>query len=322
MIDFVLGAGLAALLVRGWLRGLVREAIGFGVILVGTFLAFRLASPVGAIVSGMSGAGEDAARIAGGIIVFLVVSVGGAVVSWILHRGVRALPGLTTANRLGGAAFSGIAGLIAATVVVSVLTLLPLPDGPARSLRDSSLVGAMTDAGGLPQQLLGLISLDRVLTSALELELVAGEHRLVAPESGRIDIKAASRDELAVRRKASRRLADLVNQSRIEFGADPMARSEALDEVALDHALALYERGRLTHNRGGERIEGRLATANIPVVAAGEAIALAPSPRSAHEAILNDTAGAADVAERRYRRMGVAVVRGPLGLLAVVVFAG
>ncbi|NND02083.1 MAG: hypothetical protein HKN91_04790, partial [Acidimicrobiia bacterium] len=32
MIDFVLGAGLAALLIRGWLRGLVREAIGLGVI--------------------------------------------------------------------------------------------------------------------------------------------------------------------------------------------------------------------------------------------------------------------------------------------------
>lgn len=61
------------MIVRGWLRGLVREAIGLAVIVVGIFLAFRLAGPMGAVVSGMSGAGEDAARIAGGIIVFLLV---------------------------------------------------------------------------------------------------------------------------------------------------------------------------------------------------------------------------------------------------------
>lgn len=322
MIDFVLGVGLAALLIRGWLRGLVREAIGLGVIVAGTFMAFRLAGPMGAIVSGMTGAGEDAARIAGGIIVFLLVSVGGAVLSWLMHKGVRALPGLTTVNRLGGAAFSGLAGVLAATVVVSVLTLLPLPSGPADALQDSTLIGSMTDADSWPQKLVGLISFDRAMTEALELQSVAGEHRVVAPARGRIDIEPVPKDDLAIRAKAATRLAEMINRSRVDLGVDPMARSDALDEVALRHALALYEVGRVGHNSGQGRIGARLADAAIPVVVSGEAVALAPSARSAREIILADPSGRADVASPAFRRIGTAAVRGPLGLLVVVVFAG
>ena len=322
MIDFVLGVGLAALVIRGWLRGLVREAIGFAVIFLGAFLAFRLASPMGAVVSAMSGAGEDASRIAGGIIVFVLISGGGALLSWVLHKGVRALPGLTTANRAGGAGFSGLAGILAATVVVSVLTLLPLPQGAAEPLEDSFLVGAMTDSDRWPQQLLGLISLDRVMTAALELQTVAGEHRLVAPERGSIDIEPAEADELSIRRKAATRFGELINRARINSGADPLARAEALDDVAADHALALYRAGRLSHSAGDGRIAVRLAAADLPVVVSGEVVALAPSPRSAQEVVIDDAPGAADVTNRAFRRFGIAAVRGPRGLLFVAVFVG
>jgi len=322
MIDFVLGAGLAALLVRGWLRGLVREAIGLGVIVAGTFLAFRFAGPVGAVVSGMSGAGEDASRIAGGIIVFILASVGGAVVSWIVHKGVRALPGLTTANRLGGAAFSGLAGLLAATVIMSVLTLLPLPSGPAGALEDSSLVGTMTDGDGIPQRILGLISFDRVLAAALDLQDVAGGYRVVAPANGRVDVEPAPSEELAIKGKAATKAGELANQERAEAGEDPLARSEALDEIALNHALGLYQRGRLTHNSETGKVADRIEAVGLPVVAAGEAIALAPSPRSAVEAMLGDEAAAADIVSGSYTRLGVGAVRGPFGLLVVIVLAG
>ena len=286
MIDFVLGVGLAALLIRGWMRGLVREAIGLGVIFAGTFFAFRLAGPMGAVVSAMSGAGDDASKIAGGIIVFVLISVGGAVLSWILHKGVRMLPGLTTANRLGGAAFSGLAGILAATIVVSVLTLLPLPDGPTEAMEGSSLVGAMTDPDGLPQAAVGLISLDRVLARALELQEVAGEHRLVAPARGGIDIAAAERQELSIRGKAANHAADLFNRERVSAGSDPLSRSDALDQIALDHALALYQAGRLSHNSGAGRVAARLEAADIPNVNAGEVVVLAQSVRSATEAMV------------------------------------
>lgn len=322
MIDFILGAGLVALLVRGWLRGLVREAIGLGVIVAGTFFAFRLAGPMGAVVSAMSGAGDDASKIAGGIIVFLLISIGGAVLSWVAHKGVRMLPGLTTANRLGGAAFSGLAGVVAATLVVSVLTLLPLPSGPADALADSSLVSGMTEPDGWPQGLLGLISIDRVLSQALELQDVSGEHRLVAPPRGRIDIAPAERSEISIKGRAASKAADQFNRERVAAGADPLARSQALDDLALNHAIALYQAGRLGHNSGAGGLRARLEAADIPNVISSEIVVVAQSVRSATEAMVADVAAAADVADRNYRRLGVAAVRGPVGLLIVVVLTG
>ena len=62
--------------------------------------------------------------------------------------------------------------------------------------------------------------------------------------------------------------------------------------------------------------------AEIPVVTSGEAIAMAPSARSAHEAIVADEAGGRDITDSSYRRVGIGAVRGPLGLLVVVVLAG
>jgi len=232
------------------------------------------------------------------------------------------LPGLTTANRIGGAAFSGIAGILAATIVASVLTLLPLPSGPTTALDESSLVGAMTDPDGLPQAVVGLISLDSVLAQALELQDVAGEHRLVAPKRGRIDIAAADRSELAIKGRAASSAADLFNRERVAAGADPLARSEALDQIALDHALAVYQAGRLSHNSGVGRINARLDAADIPNVSSGEIVVLAQSVRSASEAMVRDEGARADLASRDYRRFGVGAVRGPLGLLVVVVVAG
>ena len=322
MIDFVLGIILAGLIIRGWLRGLVREAIGLAVIVAGIFLAFRLAGPVGSVVSAMSGAGDSTARFAGGIIVFLLVSVGGGVVSWIAHKGVRAVPGLTTVNRAAGAAFSGLAGVLIATVVVSALSLAPLPATAKESLDNSSLVAGMIDPDGLPQALVGLVSFDRVLTAALELDGVIGSHKLVAPQRGRIELEPATPDEVREAGKATDRLGSLVNRARVAAGADPIDRTDLLDQVARSHAEALYQAGYLSHNTGSGRIPARLDAAGHRYVTAGEEIALAPTVSTIIEVLTEDADAAATLGDKAYRRMGVAVVRGPLGLLGVVVLAG
>ena len=47
MLDFVLGLFLAALLVRGWVRGLVRELLDLVGLVVGLWIAFKLSQPFG-----------------------------------------------------------------------------------------------------------------------------------------------------------------------------------------------------------------------------------------------------------------------------------
>ncbi|NND03966.1 MAG: CAP domain-containing protein [Acidimicrobiia bacterium] len=197
-----------------------------------------------------------------------------------------------------------------------------MPSGPTGLLEDSSLVSALTNPDGLPQQVVGLISFDRVLAQALELQDVAGEHRLVAPARGNVEIAPATRQELAIKGRAATTSAELFNRERVTLGADPLARSDALDQVALDHAIALYQAGRLSHSSGAGRINARLDAADIPNVRSGEVVVLAQSARSASEAMVRDESARAELADRDYRRFGVGAVRGPLGLMVVVVIAG
>ena len=69
MLDFVLGALLVALAVRGWMRGFVRESVSLIVLVVGLFFAFRLSTPGGAVIESLAGTSTDASRLAAGIVI-------------------------------------------------------------------------------------------------------------------------------------------------------------------------------------------------------------------------------------------------------------
>jgi uncharacterized membrane protein required for colicin V production len=49
MLDFVLGAALAGLAVRGWIRGFVREILDLVGLVLGIWVAFTLSQPLGSM---------------------------------------------------------------------------------------------------------------------------------------------------------------------------------------------------------------------------------------------------------------------------------
>ena len=317
MIDFLLGAIFIGLLVRGWMRGLVREVIGLAVIVVGIFLAFRLSEPAGSLVAAMAGTSADVSRYIGGVAVFLLISVGGAVISFVVHKGIRFLPGLTTMNRVGGAGFAGMAGLLAATVGLSLIALLPLSGSWQQRLDESTIAGFLTEPDGLPQTVMGFVGGDGVVATVLDLENLVGERHLVGSASS-MALPPADQDELRHAKKASRRLYDLVNESRVDAGTDPLARSDVLDDLAVDMAFDLYTSGRF---RLDLDVEGRVEAAGLPVVEAAEVIGLGATPGSVHEGFLDEPRAVAALEAGGFRRVGVAAVRGPLGLVTVVLLA-
>ncbi len=109
MLDLVLGALLVVLAIRGWMRGLVREIISLAVLVVGTVAAFRLSTPLGRVFAAMSGASPDATRYVAGIAIFIGLAIAAAVISRVLHLGMRVLPGVSTLNRVAGAGLSLLA---------------------------------------------------------------------------------------------------------------------------------------------------------------------------------------------------------------------
>ncbi len=317
MIDFVLGAVIAALLVRGWVRGLVHEAIGLAVVLVGTVAAFRLSSAAGAVVAAMAGTSADVSRLIGGVAVFVLVSVGGAVAAYVLHRGIRVLPGLPTANRAAGAGFAGLAGLLVATVALSAVALMPVPDALQDRLEASVLAGYLTDPDGPPQTALGVLAGDRVAATALDLQDLFGERRLIGG-SQRVALPPADQDDVELESAASQRVYGLVNESRVTAGSDPLTRSDVLDGVAAQAAFDVYTTGRFVV--AGD-VEHRVEAAGVPVVAAAELLGLGISAPSVHEGLVAEPDVAETLADASFRRMGVAAVDGPLGLVTVVILA-
>lgn len=323
MIDFVLGAVLVALFVRGWLRGFVREAIGLGVVVVGTILAFRLSTPVGGFVAGFAGTSPDVSRLIGGALVFLGISTAAAIVGVILHRGIRILPGLPTVNRVGGAVLAAGGGAIVATVVLSVLTVAPVPEALAAELDESRFASTLTDPEGIPQQALGVASGDHIMSVVLRLEGIVGTPHVGDPGPNTVFLNVDADADIKLQRDASEGLVELVNTARVEADVAPLAPSAALDAVAAAHAKTMYRDGWVAHTSPeGTTPSDRLDAAGIPYVTQVELIGLAASEETTVASWQADEATARRLSNTRQRKIGVAVVSGPLGRLAVVVMTG
>lgn len=318
MLDIVIGALLVVLVIRGWMRGLVREVLGLVVIVVGTLVAFRLSTPTGRVIASMSGSSPDAARVAAGIIIFLAVSVGAAIVSRLLHRGIRALPGLSTLNRVGGAAFAVSAFLLLVTLIVSLARLMPLPQTVADELDRSEVVAVLTDPGGLPQNIVGILSGDRVMGLALRIHRLTGSPVIVVAPGEEVQIPSWAGRPLLVPGAATT-VMGLINRARASASADAVLRSDALDGAAAVLAKEMVVSGRAVVMTDGE-LRAFLNGRGIPTVVRGEIVAVAASPESAHSGIAHHRSKT--LLEPRFNKVGVAVVRGSLGFVVVELFAG
>jgi uncharacterized membrane protein required for colicin V production/uncharacterized protein YkwD len=319
-LDLILGLILVGLVVRGWMRGLAREALGLAVVVAGTVVAFRSSSLVGPWVERISGASPDTARVVAGIAVFLLISIAAGVVSHFVHRGIQALPGLSTVNRVAGAALAAAAYVVVLTVVVSLLAVAPVPHAVADQVDGSVVAGRVTDPTGMAQRMLRLLAGDRVMQVVLQLEELAGVPRIVPAPGETVEIPPAEAADLTVRPDDAAEIFEMLNRERVAAGVDPVVRSAALDEVAQRRAEDMYASGKVARRTDGLRDD--LMDLGIPTVARAEVVALAATPASAHEGLHDDESTGPEQVGHDYLKVGVAVVEGPLGLMVVEVLAG
>ena len=108
---------------------------------------------------------------------------------------------------------------------------------------------------------------------------------------------------------AAEDLLDRINQARIDAGLEPLAWSEPMSLVATTRAVSAYQTGTLVSS---SPIEERLAAVGVHVDNADERLVLAATGES--------LAGVLHVSGTP-SAIGVGVVEGPYGLIAVVVTA-
>lgn len=322
MIDALVVLAIGLLLVRGWYRGFIREGMDLAVLVVGAVLAFRLAGPVGSVVAAVSDISPDVARFIGGILVFFAVGIAGAIgVRW-LEQTTR-LPGLNVANRIGGAGLAAAWGLFLTTIFLTLAVVLPMPTTVANAVDDSAVARTLTDPDGLPQSVFNGLAGDGIIETVLELRHLVGTRQVVIEGDEAVEFPPADPNRLEPDPESARRIFDLVNESRIEAGVDPIAWSDALVEVGEGHARDMYVNGYFSHvSPTTGTVADRLFAAGITYRIAGENLALAATPDDTHRGLMDSPGHRRNILLEDYTRVGIAVIDGPLGLMTVQVFTG
>jgi len=322
MIDVVALLLLGVLLVRGWVRGFVREGMDLAGLVVGTVLAFRLAPAVGSVVAALSGVSEEAARLIGGALILIAVGVAAALVTRMIEGRFR-LPGLNLVNRAGGAGLAAAWGVFLATLVLTVGVVLPMPAAVAAQLESSAVTRTLTDPDGLAQEAFTGLGGDRIVGAVLRLRELVGSRRVVIGPGERLELTAAAPEDLEDDPAAARRVFELLNEARVDGGLAPLVWSDTLAAVAAGHASEMYREGYFAHESPvtGD-IGDRLAAAGAPFSVAGENLALAVTTTEVHEGLMESPGHRANILGVTFRSAGVAVIAGPLGLMTVQVFTG
>jgi len=322
MIDFILGLFLAGLLVRGWLRGFVRESLDLVGLVVGLWVALRLSGPLGEFLTDRFGVSPEVATIGAGIVLFILFGIAMSIAAHYLSK-VMNLPGLNLINRLGGAAVAAAWGVAIVLVVVNVARALPLPESFDARFEDSTVAQTIAGPGALPQSAFESLGSDGILGSLASIQSIFGANRAVPEGNEALAIPPAGPDEVRQVRDEAVVVLTQVNEFRTGRGLAPLGSSTGLDEIAETRGVEMYTTGRISrdHPQGGSVLTS-LDAAGIRLTRVGENLALASSSRAAVDAMLESPTAVAQLDIAEYDRAGVAVIDGPTGRLVVVVLGG
>jgi membrane protein required for colicin V production len=320
MVDFVLGLFIAGLLVRGWLRGFVRETLDLVALFIGLWIAFRLSGPLGEFLTDRFSVSPEVATIGAGVVLFLLFGVAMSIAAHYLSR-VMSLPGLNLINRLGGAAVAALWGIAIILAVINLARVVP--GGWDARFEDSSVAQAIAGPDAAPQQVFETMAPDGVLGSLAAIQGLFGVNRIVPEGNEALAIPPAAPDEVRQVRDETAVVLEQVNEHRTGLGLSALGRSAGLDGIAESRAMGMYTSGRLSrdHPPGGS-VARDVAAAGIRLAVVGENLALASSVRAAVDAMLGSPTALSQFAIPAYDRTGVSVVDGPTGRLVLIVMGG
>jgi len=322
VLDFLIGTAFAALAVRGWFRGLVREFFDLVGLLIGAVAGIRFAEPAGGFIESWSGVAPGTARLIGGVAIFILIGIAASIAAHYAGRAM-AMPGFGLTNRVGGAVLAAGWAWVLATIVFSLLALAPLPDQWQPVVNDSRVIGALVDPDQPVQVALRRLSDDQTLQSALGLEGLLGGENVVLDPDQTFEIEPASPEELKRRPELEAADLDLVNGERLAAGVDPLAANRTLSDVAAAYAEQMAVEGFFGHtDPEGRNVSDRVRSVGVNFVVVGENLALAATLESAHDGLMGSEGHRANILSGSFTEVGVGVVESPLGIIVVQVFTG
>lgn len=318
--DWIVLAIAGVLVVRGWFRGAMREALDVSLLLFGSLLVFRLSPAVGTVLAGMANIPYEVARVVAGILLFGVLIVGSIVAGKFIASAAHIIPGVTTLNKLLGASIGFVYAAVVVVLATTLIAATPLPATAESSVETNiggSAVGSyVASPNGLIGKSLSVLSGQEILRSVIAVRQAVGD-RLMA---GTIPIPLPRVDDevLSPSQSDAQEVFDTLNRDRLSEGLEPLAWSPDLAVVAVARATDTYRSGFLSLD--GD-LSGALEAAGIPGTIHADMVVIGASTDGVVEAIVTTSDYRRMVVDPAYRKSGVGVVQGPYGLIAVQVLS-
>ena len=306
--------------INGWKKGFPLQFFYLMVLLISISLSFRYSDQVGSYISSWFNSNIQLSEIFGGVLIFItVLTVSSFFQNFLANNQKQRDVG----NKLLGGFVSLLVSNLILTLIFTITSIISVPQFFEDTLENSNLVSFYTDTSGTPQQALELITGTDLIKVVSRIKDLTGKSSVVVGEQGCIEIPKYSLSNLSNNNEQKNELYELLLTERSNQNLAPLELSEKLSNIALNYAYVMYQDGFWCHKnpKNGELVGDRLSKQGFPYIDIGENLALSSSVRSGHISLMNSESHKNTILDNEFKRVGIGIVSGPLGLIIVQIFS-
>ena len=306
--------------INGWKKGFLLQFFYLMVLLISIALSFRYSDQVGSYISSWFNSNIQLSEIFGGVLIFItVLTVSSFFQNFLANNKKQRDIG----NKLLGGFVSLLVSNLILTLIFTITSIISVPQFFEDTIENSNLVSFYTDTSGTPQQALELITGTDLIKVVSRIKDLTGKSSVVVGEQGCIEIPKYSLSNLLNNNEQKDELYALLLTERSNQNLAPLELSEKLSDIALNYAYAMYQDGFWCHKnpKNGELVGDRLSKQGFPYIDIGENLALSSSVRSGHISLMNSESHKNTILDNEFKRVGIGIVSGPLGLIIVQIFS-
>ena len=306
--------------INGWKKGFLLQFFYLMVLLISISLSFRYSDQVGSYISSWFNSNIQLSEIFGGVLIFItVLTVSSFFQNFLANNKKQRDVG----NKILGGFVSLLVSNLILTLIFTITSIISVPQFFEDTIENSNLVSFYTDTSGTPQQALELITGTDLIKVVSRIKDLTGKSSVVVGEQGCIEIPKYSLSNLSNNNEQKDELYELLLTERSNQNLAPLELSEKLSNIALNYAYVMYQDGFWCHKnpKNGELVGDRLSKQGFPYIDIGENLALSSSVRSGHISLMNSESHKNTILDNEFKRVGIGIVSGPLGLIIVQIFS-
>ena len=306
--------------INGWKKGFLLQFFYLMVLLISIALSFRYSDQVGSYISSWFNSNIQLSEIFGGVLIFItVLTVSSFFQNFLANNKKQRDVG----NKLLGGFVSLLVSNLILTLIFTITSIISVPQFFEDTIENSNLVSFYTDTSGTPQQALELITGTDLIKVVSRIKDLTGKSSVVVGEQGCLEIPKYSLSNLSNNNEQKDKLYALLLTERSNQNLAPLELSEKLSDIALNYAYTMYQDGFWCHKnpKNGELVGDRLSKQGFPYIDIGENLALSSSVRSGHISLMNSESHKNTILDNEFKRVGIGIVSGPLGLIIVQIFS-